>query len=47
VEESRAPIVSFAADLVREAMAVSPKIKRKAIKTHADLRRLQPFERGL
>jgi triphosphatase len=47
VEESRAPIVSFAADLVRETMAVSPKIKRKAIETHADLRRLRPFERGL
>ena len=47
VEESQAPAVNFAADLVREAMAVSPKIKRKAIKTHADLRRLQPFEHGL
>ena len=47
VEESGAPIVGFAADLVREAMAASPKIKRKAIKAHADLRRLQPFERGL
>jgi CHAD domain-containing protein len=46
VEESRAPIVSFAAGLVRETMAVSPKIKRKAIKTHADLRRLRPFGRG-
>ena len=44
VEELGTPIVSFAADLVREAMAVSPKIKRKAIKAHADLRRLQPFE---
>jgi len=47
VEESQAPIVSFAANLVRETMAVSPKIKRKATKTHADLRRLRPFERGL
>ena len=47
VEESQAPIVGFAADLAREGMAVSPKIKRKAIKTHADLRRLRPFERGL
>ena len=46
VEESRAPVISFAANLVRETMAVSPKIKRKAIKTHADLRRLPPFVRG-
>ncbi|HEY8071705.1 MAG TPA: CHAD domain-containing protein, partial [Methylocystis sp.] len=46
VEESRAPVVSFAANLVRETMAVSPKIKRKAIKTHAGLRRLPPFGRG-
>jgi inorganic triphosphatase YgiF len=46
VEESRAPVVSFAANLVRETMAVSPKIKRKAIKTHAGLRRLPPFVRG-
>jgi CHAD domain-containing protein len=47
VEESQAPIVGFAADLAREVMAVSPKIKRKVIKTHAELRRLRPFERGL
>ena len=47
VEANTDRIVGFAADLVREAMAASPKIKRKAIKAHADLRRLQPFERGL
>lgn len=46
VEESPEPIVGFAADLVRETMAVSPKIKRRAIKTHAGLRRLRPFGPG-
>ena len=33
-------------DLVRETMAVSPKIKRRAIKTHANLRRSRPFGGG-
>jgi len=46
VKEAQAPAVIFAADLVRATLTASPKLTQKAIKTHARLRRTQPFDRG-
>jgi triphosphatase len=46
VKEAQAPAVNYAADLVRATLTVSPNLAQKAIKTHADLRRTQPFDRG-
>ncbi len=43
VQESNTPAVGYAADLVRATLAASPKLAHKAVKTHADLRRTQPF----
>lgn len=44
VQESAAPALGYAADLVRATLTPSPKLARRAVKTHADLRRSQPFE---
>jgi CHAD domain-containing protein len=46
VQESNTPAVGYAANLVRATLAASPKLAHKAVKTHADLRRTQPFGRG-
>jgi len=44
VTESGAPAVIFAADLVRATLTASPKLARKAMKTHAAPRRARLFD---
>jgi inorganic triphosphatase YgiF len=46
VESALSPTVGFAADLVRATLGASPKLARRAIKTHAELRHMQPFARN-